>query len=299
MQGHCQALEMAQSPPDQHKDALALLIEKRDAVAKELDHLDGLIAGVSTALGLQIPTAKAVIPPVAAEPSGPSETADSPQRIPHRFIPTYAGPPLEQGMFFGMGLPEAGARALSLIGDHDHPQTIQQLWGALQSTGYTIKAADPISVLNAALRKRAKRDNDVVLLGNGEWGMPAWYTSDEILRFLHNQNGKPGRNNALHSERTRQGMKQAAMERGVHVGRKRKINPEMAAEIERMLLAGATITEVLTKYDLERWNLADVFSIRRWKSQLIVKRKLDDSHYAAPPPTEETPSPGAQLRLVQ
>lgn len=144
--------------------------------------------------------------------------------------------------YYGLGLAEAGMKCLSTR--HGHTRTIKNIWKVLSDAGVKILSDKPESALGWAFRKREAKVGDVVLVGNGEWGLASWYPDEEVERIRASRNNASGRNREEHIERTKAGMELAWKTRGVRIGAKRKMTPEIKARAEELLSQGKTIREV-------------------------------------------------------
>jgi len=144
------------------------------------------------------------------------------------------------GPFHGLGLAEAAIKHLAEC--NRQPQTVRQIWAVLHRNGFKILAEQPEATLSWQLRKREGKQGDVVLTGNGLWGLTEWYTPQLVRSFRESRNVASGRNHDEHVARTTAGIANAK-ERGVTWGRRSKITSEMMAKVKRALQAGASTLE--------------------------------------------------------
>ena len=139
--------------------------------------------------------------------------------------------------FKGMGLGEACATQLSEYKGIE--LTAKQIWGALQRSGFSILSERPEGAVNWALRKREKKEGDVVLIGNGKWGMASWYSPEQVAKFRASRNNASGRNHRNTVEKTKAGIANAMRARLNHWGRKRTINGDQFAAAYEAFQRGA------------------------------------------------------------
>jgi hypothetical protein len=144
--------------------------------------------------------------------------------------------------YYGLGLAEASIKCLSLT--DRQVMTVKKIWKTLSDAGVKILADRPEAAVSWALRKRERKVGDVVLIGNGEWGLENWYEPDYVAQVRAKRNNASSRNREEHIERTKAGMELAWKQRGVRIGAKRKMTPEIRARAEELLSQGKTIREV-------------------------------------------------------
>lgn len=179
-----------------------LLLKQREQVeaefAAKLEVIDQAIAhlrGVElVAPTLPSPITTAVIE--APEPE-PQLTTDSP--------------------YYGLGIPEAATKALSMSKDRK-PMKPREITSVLLAAGVEIFKDDPVAAVRNGLMKREGRIGDVVLVGRGSWAMKEWYSEQELQDIRSSLDGKPTRDPELHAERVRKSM-ELARQRGVRIGR--------------------------------------------------------------------------------
>ncbi len=194
------------------------------------------------------------------------------------------------GKFRGMGLGEACATQLSE--NRGIELTAKQVWTAISAAGFSILSERPEQAVSWALRKREKKEKDVILVGDGKWGMVEWYSPAQIKKFRDTRNNASGRNHIEHVERTRAGIANAKNTRLDHWGRKRTITGEQMAEAYYAIQGGAksklqaakaakmawpTFTYYWCNYEMENWKPGDLFPPAR---RAVVKKgpdiKLED-----------------------
>jgi transposase-like protein len=161
--------------------------------------------------------------------------------------------------------------------------TVKKIWKILSDAGVKILSDTPESALGWALRKRERKFGDVILVGNGEWGLTEWYSADEVERMRASRNNASGRNREEHSERTKAGMNLAWSERGVRIGAKRKMTPEKMEQAKELLSQGMTIKEVAKALDVATSSITG----NGLRARALRKEKSKDDERAT------------QLRLVK
>ncbi len=139
--------------------------------------------------------------------------------------------------YYGLGLAEAGMKFIRMA---KKPQLPSDMWAAMKKSGIEIEHRDPVNALRHALSRRAKKHEDVMLVGGGKWDLSSNYTQVERERIASELGGMPAREAKTHSRKTSDGMRRAAASRGVRMGQKPKITEEMARKIKRIIDAGET-----------------------------------------------------------
>ncbi len=189
-----------------------------------------------------------------------------------------------------MGLGEACAKQLAE--NRGVELTAKQVWAAISAAGFSILSERPEGAVNWALRKREKKEADVVLVGDGKWGLVEWYSPAQIKKFRDSRNNASGRNHIEHVERTRAGIANAKRTRLDHWGRKRSITGEQMAEAYYAIQRGAksklqaakaakmawpTFTYYWCNYKMENWKPGDPFPpARRAVAKKGPEIKLED-----------------------
>jgi hypothetical protein len=213
---------------DPYEIADAPLKEKEQRLIKELDSVRAARASIA----------------IARENSGHPATTDL-KMTPH-YTAESAGAtvvsPLVGTPYYGLPLAEAAMKCLFLT--DKQTMTVKKIWKTLADAGVKILSDKPESALGWALRKRERKFEDVILVGNGEWGLTGWYTTERLAEIKRSRNNASGRNREEHSARTKAGMELAFKGRGVRIGAVRKMTPEIKARAEELLSQGKTIREV-------------------------------------------------------
>jgi hypothetical protein len=210
---------------DTYEIADAPLREKEQRLIKELDGVRAARASIAVA--------REMAGGVSAQPTNPHPVTSVASTV----INSITGTP-----YYGLGLAEAGIKCLSLR--YGHPRTVKYIWKVLSESGVKILSEKPESALGWAFRKRERKVGDVILVGNGEWGLPNWYTPVQLEQIKASRNNASGRNREEHIERTKAGMELAHKLRGVKIGAARKMTPEVIARAEELLSQGRTIRQV-------------------------------------------------------
>jgi transposase-like protein len=217
-------------PFDPYEIADAPLREKEQRLIKELDGVRAARASIAIAREMAGRPA----------PSNLKQTTEA--------TPTGATvvSPLVGTPYYGLPLAEAAMKCLSLT--DKKPMTVKQIWKTLSDAGVNILSDRPEAALGWAVRKRERKFDDVILVGNGEWGLTEWYTPERRAEIKANRNVASGRNREEHSARTKAGMNMAFEQRGVRIGAVRKMTPELKAKAFEMLKEkGSTIRQVAEK----------------------------------------------------
>jgi hypothetical protein len=211
---------MVDSNSDPYEAADAPLREKEGRLIAELEAVRqsrAAIAAARVAAGRETDTAK---------PTGIVSPA---------MLPALSEPQLNK--FKGMGLETAAAKYLS---ESDQIElTARQVWNALAASGFTILSDRPEQSVSWALRKREKKVGDVILIGDGKWGMVAWYSKDRVRDIRAKRTNASGRNHAEHVEKTKAGIANARNTRLNEWGPRRKITAEQMAKAYYAIQNGA------------------------------------------------------------
>jgi hypothetical protein len=180
---------------------------------------------------------------------------------------------LTENKFKGMGLEEACAQQLA---QSDHIElTAKQIWAALAAGGFSLLSDRPEQSVSWALRKRERKVKDIVLVGDGKWGMEAWYSAERLRQIRDSRNNASTRNSAEHIERTKAGIANARSTRLDSWGTRRRITGEqMAAAYYAIQRGDATSKLQAAKaggmvhptfnfywclYEMENWKPNDTF----------------------------------------
>lgn len=190
--------------------------------------------------------------------------------------------------FRGIGLGEALMRQLA---ESDHiEKTVKQLWTSIHAAGFCITSKNPEGAANWALRKREKEKGDVVLIGDGKWGMTDWYSPGQVQRFKAARNNASGRNHAEHVEKTKDGIANALRTRLEQWGRKRTITGEQMALAYVAFQRGAKSKLALAKAAEMSWPTFAFY----WQTFEMEKWRPGD---AFPPARRTTPKINQEIRL--
>jgi transposase len=172
-------------------------------------------------------------------------------------------------------LKEAAPKVLSL--SNKKPMVAREIWEALKAEGYQTAASDPVHAVHDALRRREKTHGDVLLIGQGRWGRPEWYTEEQIKEIDKSMGGMGGRDRGSHIERTKRGMT-VAKSRGARIGAVSKLSEEQWADAERMLKEGKSPQQVADTFKVVRQTIYNRFGRDRIRELrgLPKRERLDD-----------------------
>jgi hypothetical protein len=191
--------------------------------------------------------------------------------------------------FKGIGLEQAAARVLS---ESDHIElTAKQIWTVLSAANYTLLSDRPEQSVNWALRKRETKVGDVILVGDGKWGMESWYSKARLKELRDSRNNASGRNHVEHVERTKLGIANAKRNRLEHWGRRPSITAEQMAKAYYARKNGADSKLAMAKaggivyptflsywqvYEMENWKPGAPFpperrAVRKPSQEIKVK----------------------------
>jgi hypothetical protein len=187
-----------------------------------------------------------------------------------------------------MGLGEAAAKQLS---ESDHIElTAKQIWAALSTAGFSILSERPEQATNWALRKRERKEKDVILIGDGKWGMIKWYSQARLRELRDSRNNASTRNHADHVEKTKAGIANAKRTRLPHWGRRRTVNGDQMAAAYYAFQHGAKSKLQLAKAANMAWPTFNFY----WAQYEMENWKPGDSF---PPKHRETPKKASEIRL--
>lgn len=237
------------SSDDAIKKALAELLAKRPSSIDEKTAIDAAIV--------------ALLRVGAVPPSGPSATERSP-------LPTSGSATRtpEQNPFYGLGLKDACFKQLAMTRT---PQTVKEVWEGLAAAGFQSAHNDPPHAVLNALSRRASKHRDVLLVGEGKWGLKTWYTDDQLEEIKKSVGGMGGRDKAAHGERTKAGML-LAKKRGARIGAAARMTPERWIEVETMIRGGFRIPDIAKHCGVtpaliyQRYNRAALRELRELES---------------------------------
>jgi Helix-turn-helix domain of resolvase len=243
------------------QQTLSDLLAKQPATLEERAAIDAAIAAVVRGMQGYVPQVNATVTVTPAA----TRVID-------------AKPMPEGNPFYGLGLREACPRQLEMI---RKPQLPREIWEVLQSVGYQTAHGDPAGAVHSALRRRAKTHGDVLLVGEGKWGLKSWYTEDDLEEIKKSVGGMGGRDSAAHSERTKVGM---------IVARPTKLPPEKIVELERMISEGKKVSEIARHFNIEPQTI--YYRYRREQLAALRAKKIEE-------PESDGSGPPSQLRVVK
>jgi hypothetical protein len=188
---------------------------------------------------------------------------------------TSAGP-LVSANFKGLGLEQAVAKVLS---ESDRIElTAKQIWTALAAAGFSLLSDRPEQSVSWALRKREKKAKDVILVGDGKWGMIDWYSQARIKELRASRNNASTRNSAEHIEKTKAGIANAKANRLSRWGRTPSVTADQMVKAyyarkngadSKLAMARAgdivypTFLSYWQIYEMENWKPGDSFPPKR------------------------------------
>lgn len=169
--------------------------------------------------------------------------------------------------YYGKAFPEAAMQRLSLAAK---PESAREIWAALSAASFPSDSKDPVHAVHWALRRRAEKHGDVLLVGVGKWGLRDWYSDEQIEEITRNLGGMGGRDREAHVEKTRQGIANLKA-RGVRWGRPSTIDAEkmaifkahrkegksINASAKAAGFSGANYQYFRNKYDDDAWEPGD------------------------------------------
>jgi hypothetical protein len=256
----------ADTPPNPYEAAVASLREKEARLVAELDAVRKSIASLETALvagGYNVSVSASVSSSVSVE----AAVARARAAVDAALRTTVSD------KFKGLGLEQAASTVLS---ESDHTElTAKQIWGILSGSGFTLLSDRPEQSVAWALRKRERKIGDVILVGDGKWGMAAWYSQARLKELRDSRNNASTRNHVEHVEKTKAGIANAKANRGlVQWGRRRSVTGEQMALAYHAIQGGAksklqaakaakmawpTFNFYWCEYELENWKPGDAF----------------------------------------
>ncbi len=208
------------NPPDPYEAADAPLREQEARLVAELNGVRALRASIAAA------RAGSASRGLYAVPESPAQKVSTATSI------------VAAGKFRGMGLGEACATQLAE--NRGVELTSKQIWAAISAAGFSILSERPEGAVNWALRKREKKEADVILVGDGKWGLVEWYSPAQLKKFRDSRNVASGRNHIEHVERTKAGIANAKRTQLDHWGRKRSITAEQMAKSYAAIRSGSS-----------------------------------------------------------
>ncbi len=189
----------------------------------------------------------------------------------------------------GIGLEVAATRYLS---ESDQIElTGKQIWAGLADVGFTLLSDRPEQSVSWALRKREKKVKDVILVGDGKWGMVSWYSQARLKELRLSRNNASTRNRTEHVEKTKAGIANAKRTRLNHWGRKRTISGDQMAGAYHAIQRG----EVKSKLQASKAaNMAWPTYMFYWCQYQMENWKPEDQF---PPPRREIPKKVSEISL--
>ncbi len=261
------------NPSDPYEAADAPLREQETRLVAELDAVRKLRANIAAARAGSASRGLFVPAPVSGAENVSTAT-----------------PIVAAGKFKGMGLGEACVTQLSE--NRGVELTAKQVWAAISAAGFSILSERPEAAVNWALRKREVKEADIILVGDGKWGLVEWYSPAQIKKFRDARNNASGRNHIEHVERTKAGIANAKRTRLDHWGRKRSITGEQMAAAYHAIqngvksklqaakaakMAWPTFNFYWCNYEMENWKPGEPFPpARRATEKKSSDFKLED-----------------------
>ena len=209
------------------------------ALIERKRHVDSLLASDEGAK---------VVPPKA-----PRGRQRAPQKAKQQVI--------EAGPFAGMSLQEAARKHLALAGK---PLSGREIWPALKDAGFKTASSRPAGAIHWALRKRQKKQKDVMLVEGGKWALTDWYTPEQRKEINRALNGMAGRDRENHSAKTKRGMKLAG-KRGVRIGAPVRITSAIIKQLQAHIAAGDSIVAACKK---EKISPGSFYLLRKGPKQI-------------------------------
>jgi hypothetical protein len=236
----------------------ALLAEEEAKKAASEANIAALKVSLALAQGRSNPV-KSTESPKTPGPVSPNTTGTAP------IMTTEIG----KGRFWGLAKPDA---LVKLLDDTGAPLSPREMSAILAAEGFPSTHEDPVKSVGWALKKRAEKVGDVLLIGMGKWGLRKWYSEDELELFRRGIGGMGGRDRAAHSARTKAGMA-ALRANGVPLGRTEKMTPEVMDTIERMLLAQRKVADVAAELGVSKASIYGRFTVGRLNGRQTVERR--------------------------
>jgi hypothetical protein len=218
--------------------------------------------------------------------SSPIKSAESPETQASIHAKSAESPPIlssepRKGRFWGLAKPDA---LVKLLGDTGAPLSLREMSAILDAEGFPSTHEDPVKSVGWALKKRAEKVGDVLLIGSGKWGLCKWYTEDELDGLKRRLGGMGGRDRGEHSAKTRAGMA-ALRANGVLLGRRPGMTPERLDTIEQMILAQRKVADIAAEFGVSKASIYGYFTVKRVGGKQTAERR--------------NTAPVAPLRLVK
>jgi hypothetical protein len=223
---------------------------------------------------------------VAQGRSSPAKTTESAEKQASITAKRAESPPIlssgpRKGRFWGLAKPDA---LVKLLDDTGAPLSPREMSAILEAEGFPSTHEDPVKSAGWALKKRAEKVGDVLLIGRGKWGLRSWYSEDELELFRRGIGGMGGRDRADHSAKTRAGMA-ALRANGVLLGRRPGMTPERLDTIEQMILAQRKVADIAAELGVSKASIYGYFTVKRVDGKQTAERR--------------NTAPVAPLRLVK
>lgn len=230
---------------DPYEAAVRSLLAKKSRLMAEVEAIEKSLQAIEEARGAAAPSSGAVVAPA-------SHAA-----------------PMVADKFRGLGLEPASAKVLS---ESDHLElTAKQIWTVLAAAGYSLLSERPEQSVSWALRKRETKVGDVILVGDGKWGMTDWYSQARLKELRETRNNASTRNHVEHVAKTKAGIANAKLTRLDHWGRRRVVTAEHMTKAYEVIRAGgsklAAATAAGIKHPTFGWYWM-VFEMENWKPGL-------------------------------
>ena len=194
----------------------------------------------------------------------------------------------ETSPFYGMAFPEATAKQIELAGE---PQLPREIWPVLDAAGFVTNSKEPLNAVFWALKRRAEKRGDVILVGEGRWGLTRWYTPAEIKHIVETRGKMAGRDREMHIRKTKIGVENLRAN-GVKIGAPAKMTAEKVAEARELLLNGMSVAAVAEKLGVSKPSVYFFFRIKRVNGVVSISPRN-------PPPTTNVQDKEPKLRVVK
>jgi hypothetical protein len=270
---------MAIDASDPYEAAAASLRRKEARLAAELDAVRRSLAAIEAARV------------AAGLPASSGGDIQAVEGSPKPAISSPIVPAIVSDKFVGLGLEQASAKVLF---ESDHIElTAKQIWHALSAAGYSLLSDRPEQSVSWALRKRERKVGDVILIGDGKWGMVDWYSQARLKELRETRNNASGRNSVEHVAKTKAGIANAIRNRRLERwGRRPSITADQMAKAYYARKSGAADTKLAMAragkivyptflsywqvYEMENWKPAAPFppnrrAVRKPSQEIKVK----------------------------
>ena len=236
------------SPQDPYEAVAAPLRAKETRLVAELDAVRKSLAGIEAARE------------AAGFDQAMSDVVETSSKAP---------PVIVSEKYKGKGLEQAVV--VSLETRYGYAATAKEIWGQLARANYSLLSDRPEQSVSWALRKREKKFGDVILIGNGKWGLTKWYSDEKLAEFRAARTNASGRNHEEHVEKTKAEIANAKENRLEHWGRRRRVTAEQMAKAYEIIRAGGSKLAAATAAGIEHptfgWYWM-VFEMENWRPGL-------------------------------